>query len=132
MLLFWSRSGKLARSLFSFPLNGRDPTPLLTCFTLLSFSFFTWTNYFKSNSLSPFGFFGQKISQSNSSSLFSSEKNILSSTSILQKYSKTIPNSVLAVKSFQPRKNIPRPIFFLFQKTSLFFAYPIHYLASGV
>ena len=58
-------------------------TPLLTCFTLLSFSLFTWTNYFKSNSLSPFCFLGQKISKSNSSSLFSSDKNILSPASIL-------------------------------------------------
>ena len=39
-------------------------TPLLTCFTLLSFSLFTWTNYFESNSLSPFCLFGQKFSQS--------------------------------------------------------------------
>ena len=68
-------------------------TPLLTCFTLLSFALFTWTNFFKSNSLSPFCFFGQKFSKSNSSSHFSSDKNILSSTSILQKYSKFNFNS---------------------------------------
>ena len=78
-------------------------TLLLTCFTLLSFSLFTWTNYFKSNSLSPFCLSGQKFSRSNSSSLLF-DKNILSPTSILQKYSKTIPNSILVAKSFQFRK----------------------------
>ena len=40
-------------------------------------------------------------------------KNIPSLTSILQKYSKTIPNSVLAAKSFQSRKKLLSPIFFL-------------------
>ena len=88
-------------------------TPLLNCFTLLSFSLFTWTNYFKSNSLSPFCFFGQKFFRSNSSSFFSSDKNILSPTSLLQKYSMTIPNSVLVAKSFQTCKNIVSTIFFL-------------------
>ena len=38
--------------------------------------------------------FGQKLSKSNSSSLISSDKKILGPTPILQKCSKTIPNSV--------------------------------------
>ena len=70
-------------------------TPLLTCltfyFTLLLP--FTWTNYSKSNSLSPFFFL---------------DRNFLSPTSVLQKYSKTIPNSVLAAISFLLRKNTLR------------------------
>ena len=81
---------------------------------------FTWTNYFKSNSFSPFCSFGQIFSKSNFSSLFSSDKNILSPVFIPKKYSKTIPNSVLAAKSLQSRKNILRPIFFLTRKDSLF------------
>ena len=60
-----------------------DGTPYsssdLFYFTLLLL--FTWANYFKSNSLSPFCFL---------------DKNFLSPSSILQKYSITIPNSVLA------------------------------------
>ena len=48
--------------------------------------------------------FWTKIFYSNSCSLFSSVKNVLSPTSNLQKYSKTNPNSVLAAKSFQFRK----------------------------
>ena len=91
-------------------------TLLLTYFTLLSFSLFTWTNFFKSNSLSSFCIIGQKFSKSNSSPLFSSDKNILSPTSILQKYSKTVPNFVSAVKSLQFYKNILSPIFFLTEK----------------
>ena len=92
----------------------------------------TWTNYFKSKSFSPFCFFGQKFSKSNFSSLFPSDKNILSPSPIPQKCSKTIPNSVLAAKSFQSWKNILSLIFFLTLKNSLFFAYPFHTLASGV
>ena len=57
--------------------------------------------------------FGQKFSKSNSSSLFSSDKKIQSPTSILQKYSKTISNPVLATKTFKSRKSILSPIFFL-------------------
>ena len=83
----------------------------LLYFTLLLL--FTWTNYFKSSSPSPFRLFGQKFSKSNFSSLFSSDKNILSPTSMPQKDSKTIPNSVSAAKSVQSRKNILSPIFFL-------------------
>ena len=55
---------------------------------------FTWTNYFKSQSLSPFCFFGQKFSKSHFPSLFSSDKNTPSPTSIPQKHSKTFQNSV--------------------------------------
>ena len=70
----------------------------------------------------PFSFllFGPKFSKSNSSSLFSSDKN-LSPTSIPQNYSKTIPNSDLAAKSFQSHKNILSPIFFLTSKNNIFF-----------
>ena len=95
-------------------------TPLLTCLTLLSFSLFTWTNYPKSNSLSLFCIFGQKFFKSYSSPLFPSEKNNLSPTSALQNNSKTFPNSVLVANSFQSRKNILSPIFFLTLKNSLF------------
>ena len=51
-------------------------TPLVTCLTLLSFSLFSWTIDSKSNSLSALFPFGEKISKSNSSSLFSGTKNI--------------------------------------------------------
>ena len=68
-------------------------------------------------SLSPTPFllfrFEQKIPESNSSPLFSSDKNILIPTPTFQKYSKTIPNSVLAASSIQSRKNDLSPIFFL-------------------
>ena len=84
MLLFWSRSGKETRSLFAFPLKGRDS--LLLFWLALLYSPF----YLDKIILSP-----------NLSSLFSLDKNILSPTSILQNYSKTIPNSVLVAKLFQ-------------------------------
>ena len=89
-------------------------TPLLTC--LLYFSLLLGQNYSKSNSLSPFFFFGQKFSKSNSSSPFFLGENFLSSipplsplldeiilipTSIPQKFSKTILNSVLVAKQIQ-------------------------------
>ena len=48
---------------------------------------FTWTNCSKSNCLSHFCLFEQKFSKSNSSSLFSSDKNIPSPTSSLQIFS---------------------------------------------
>ena len=73
---------------------------------------FTWKNYSKSNSLSLLLVWQKKLSP-NFSSLFSSDKSSLSSTSILQKDSKTIPNSLLAAESSQSRKNILSPIFFL-------------------
>ena len=57
--------------------------------------------------------FSRKFSKSKSSSLFSLDKNILSPTSILQKYSETISYSVLAAKSIRSRKNILSPISFL-------------------
>ena len=77
--------------------------------------------------------FGQKFLKSNSSSLCSSDKIILSPTLILQKYSKTIINSVLAAKSFQSRKNIPKkvPNSFLLRKIPSF-AHHFHTLAAGV
>ena len=79
-----------------------DGTPHSSCdliyFTLLLP--FTWTNYSKSNSLSPFCLFGQKLSKSNSSSLFLSDKNILSPTPISAKFSKTTSFFVLAANSF--------------------------------
>ena len=85
----------------SFPLNGRD-APLLFWLALLYFSLLL----------------GQIIP--NFSPLFSLDKNTLSTTSIPQKYSKPIPNSVLATKSLQSRKNILSPIPFLTWKNSLF------------
>ena len=86
-------------------------TPLLTC--LLYFSLFTWTNYSKSSSPSPFLFLDKNFLSP--TSLLSScwTKNILSPTSILQNYSKTIPNSVLVAKPIQFCKNILSPIPFL-------------------
>ena len=88
-------------------------TPLLTC--LLYFSLLLGQNYSKSNSLSPFFFFGQKFSKSNSSSLLSLGENflspilfsllldeiILSPTPIPQNFSKTILNFVLVAKPIQ-------------------------------
>ena len=106
-----------------------DGTPYsssdLLYFTLILL--FTWTKFFKSNSLPSFSFLGknfrspiplfssigQKFSKSNSSSLFYWTKICLSPTSILQKYSKAIPNSVLAGNLFPLRKKILSPIFFL-------------------
>ena len=99
-----------------------DGTPHSSC-DLLYFIFllpFTWTKYFKSSSLSPLRCFGQKIFISNLSSFFFSDKNILSPTSIPQKYPETFPISVLAAKSFQSRKNILNPILFLTWKNSFF------------
>ena len=81
---------------------------------------FTWTNYFKSNSLSLFRCFGQKKFYVQSLFLLSSDKNILSPTSIPQKYPETFLNSVLAAKSFQSCKNILNPILFLTWKSSFF------------
>ena len=84
-------------------------TPLLTCltfyFTLLLP--FTWTNYSKSNSLSPF-FFLDKNFLSPIPLLSPLGQQIRSPTSNSQKHSKTIPNSVLAAISFPLRKNILR------------------------
>ena len=89
-------------------------TPLLTCLTFLFTLLlpFTWTNYSKSNSLSPFFFLdenflstisllsplGQKYSKSNSlSPFFFLDENFLSTISLLsplgQKYSKSNFNS---------------------------------------
>ena len=85
-------------------------TPLLTCltfyFTLLLP--FTWTNYSKSNSLSPFFFLDKNFLSPIHLLSFLLDKNIISPTSTLQKYSKTIPNSVLAAISFPLRKIILR------------------------
>ena len=64
--------------------------------------------------------FGQTFSESNSSSLFSSRRNILRPTSFLQKWSKTIPNSVLTAKSIQSHKNILSTSFLLTYKNSPF------------
>ena len=61
----------------------------------------------------PFAFLGKKFLSPNFSSLFSSDKNFLSPTSVLQKHSKTIPNSVWAAKSLQFYKKILKPIFYL-------------------
>ena len=89
-------------------------TPLLTC--LPYFSLLLGQNYSKSNSLSPFYFFGQKFSKSNSSLslgknflspiLFSLllDEIILSPTPIPQNFSKTILNSVLVAKQIQSCK----------------------------
>ena len=85
-------------------------TTLLTCFTLLSFSVFTWTNYPKSNSLSPSCFLDKNFLSPNFSSLFFLDKKFLSPTSIHRNYSKTIPKFVLAATSFQCYKNILSPI----------------------
>ena len=104
-------------------------TPLLTC---LTFYFplllpFTWTNYSKSNSLSPFLFLdenflspipllsppGQKYSKSNfnSTKLFYDNSKFCLGRKFFptsQNYSKTIPNSVLAAISFPLHKIILR------------------------
>ena len=105
-------------------------TPLLTCFTLLSFSLFTWTNYSKSNSLSPFCLFGQNFSKSKF--LFFSDKNILIPISISQKYSKTIPNSVLAKFQSYLIENILKQFPIMSFSTFSLLAYLFSTLAIGV
>ena len=109
-------------------------TPLLTCltfyFTLLLP--FTWTNYSKSNSLSPFFFLdkiflspipllsplGRNYSKSNFNSIkiFQDNSKFCLSRNFTfnsQKYSKTILNSVLAAISLPICKIIPSPNFLL-------------------
>ena len=113
MLLFRSRSEKRTRSKFSFPLNGRDSLLPFWLALFYSPSPFYLDKLFQVQLHFSLLFSGQKFSKSISSSLVSSDKNILSPTSILQKYSNTIPISVLAANSFQSRKNILSPIFFL-------------------
>ena len=121
MVLIWSLSGKPTRFLScSTDMTFQSSSSDLLNFTLLLP--FTWTNYFMSNSRYPLCPFGQKFFKSNVSSLFSSDKNILSLNSIPQKYLKTIANSVLAAKSFRPCKKFLSSIFLLTQKSSLFFA----------
>ena len=82
-------------------------TPLLTCltsyFTLLLP--FTWTNYSKSNSLSPF-FFLDKNFLSPIRLLSPLGRSYSKSNFNFIKYSTTILNSVLAAISLSIRKNI--------------------------
>ena len=94
-------------------------SPLLTRFNLLSFSLlfgqivsspthFLPVAFLDKNFQSPISSLsslGTKFSKSNFSSLFSSDQNIVSPTSISQKFSKPIPKSVLAAKWSQPRKS---------------------------
>ena len=120
MLLFWSRSGKRTRSIIFSRLTDGTPhsSSDLLYFTLLLP--FTWTNYFKSNSLFPFCLFGQKFSKSKFlfSSLFGQEYS--KSNFNNKKKSTTSPNLVLAAKTLQFYKNILSPIFFLTEKNFLF------------
>ena len=67
LLFFWSPSGKRTRSYFSFPFNARNSSILFRVALLHS---------------SPFYSLGQNYSKSNSSSLSSSEKIILSQKSL--------------------------------------------------
>ena len=94
MLLFWSRSGKLTRSLFSFPVNGRE---FLLLFWLV-FLYYPSPSYlnklFQVQLPFSLSLFRTNISESNFFSLFSLDKNFLSPTSLPQKNSTTIPNSV--------------------------------------
>ena len=76
-------------------------------------------------------FSGQKFSKSNSSSLFSSDKNTLSPISIPQNYSKSIPVSVLTAKSIRSQETIPSPFFSESGKLPLS-ACKIYTLAAGV
>ena len=110
--------------------NGLDYYPLsrLTDGTLHSssdFLFFTllllfyWDKLFQVQLPYSLLLLWTKFSKSNSSSLFSSDKNFLSLTSILQKHSTAIPKPVLAAKSFQSRKKILSSIFYLTWKSSL-------------
>ena len=75
---------------------------------------------------------GQQFSKSNSSSLFSSDKNILSPTSIPQKFFKTIPNSVFSSKSVQFSKKILSPIFFLTSLCCLQFSHSCRWSLNSV
>ena len=58
-------------------------------------------------------YLGKIILSPNFFSFSSLDKKTLSPISILQKFSKTIPNSVLAAKPFQLYKHILSPTFFL-------------------
>ena len=117
----WERDSIIiiSRLTYGTPYSSSD----LLYFTLLLP--FTWTNYFKSNSLSPFRFLGQKYSKSNfhSTKIFWDNSKFCLSRKIipiLQKNSKTISNLYSAAKSFQFYKIILSLIFFLTKKNSLF------------
>ena len=93
-------------------------TLLLTCFTLLSFSFLLAQTISSPTPFLPFSFLDRNFLSP--IPLPFSPGHFLSPTSILKNYSKTILNSVLAAKSFHSRKNILSPILFLTWKNSLF------------
>ena len=96
-------------------------TPLLTC--LLYFSLSLGQNYSKSNSLSPFYFFGQKFSKSNSSSLL--DKIILSPTPFLPftslDKSFLSPTPLLSWRKFSKSNSLSSPLGQNFSKSKLRF-----------
>ena len=107
----------------NFPSRLTDGTPLSSSDLLYFFLLlpFIWTNYSKSNSLSPFYSLGQNYSKSEFPLLFALPgQSILSQTPNPQAYSKTISFSVLAANPFQSYKNISSPFFFLTYENCLF------------
>ena len=98
-------------------------TPLLTCFTLLSFSLLL-----REIILSPTPFLPFAFSKSNFSSFFPSDKNILSPTSIPQKYSKfCLSRKIISISQNYSKS----PSLSDLGKIPLF-AYTFHSLAAGV
>ena len=134
MLFFWSPYEKLTRSLFTFPLNGRDSSLFFSLVLLYSPSLFLLGQIISSPTpFLLFAFLDKFFSKSNSSSLFCSDKCILSATPIPQKDSQTIPNSVSVAKSFQFLQIYSKSHFLPdLEKFLSFFAYPFHTLAAGV
>ena len=133
MLSLWSRSGETHSIISAFPAERTGLlTPLLTSFALLAFSVLL-----EQFNLSPTPILIFAILDKNFLSPILLPSSIRTKIFQVQfqfhkKFPKTIPNFDLAAKSFQSRKKIVIPIFFLTEKNSLFFAYPFQTLASGV
>ena len=108
-----------------------DGTPYSSSDLFTSLSILLGQNYSMSISLLTFAFFDKNFPSPNLSSLFSPDKNLLSPTSLFQK--KTIPNSALATKSSQSRKNILSKSHFLSDLENFTLsAYELYTLAAGV
>ena len=100
----------------SFPSRLADGTPHSSSYMLSSSLLlpFTWTTCSKSSSFSPFYSPGQIYCKSNFALIFAlSGLKILRPTSTYQKYSETIPFSVLAANSFKIHENFLSPTLFL-------------------
>ena len=104
-------------------------TPLLTCFTLLSFSLLLGQIILSPTPSLPFSFWTRIFEFSKSKFLSSllSDKKILSPTSTLQKYSKTILNFVLATKFIPISQKYSKSPFFPDLENFLLPCLPITY-----